>query len=173
MPELDLRYRLVGVDVDWESDLQQALVLVPVHVRLHHEGLAARRQTQGLDSSRLPEEIFDPDGCLARPARDNRDALGRAQVCLGMAVKRVDIPGWPFVGDIWMELEDVAEAPGGMTSRSATRSISETMWPLLSSSTLMWSFSRTRPSRTRATSDDGPSHQPKARQHRHGRAAQH
>ncbi len=36
--ELDLRRRLVGMDVDREGHLKQAVVLVPVDLGLHHQG---------------------------------------------------------------------------------------------------------------------------------------
>ena len=128
--ELDLRGRPVGVDINGERNLQKAVVLVPVHFSGNFQDLTAAGQPQRLDCPGGAEQVLDLDGGFFGAPKDHRDALRRTQVLAGVAIKRVDVPGRPFVGNVGVELEDDGRAaPGGTTSRPASRSHKETTWP--------------------------------------------
>jgi len=55
------------VHVDRESHLEQALVLVPVHIGLDHELPAAGGQAQDLGRPGAPEHVLEADGHLLGP----------------------------------------------------------------------------------------------------------
>ena len=113
VPELDLRGRPVGMDVDREGSLEQAVVFAPVHFGVNFEGLATPGQAQGLDGAGGAERVLDAYCGFFGPARQDGDALRRAQVLAGVAIKGVDVPGRPLVGDIRVELEHVGGRPRG------------------------------------------------------------
>ena len=122
--------RLVSVHVDGEGHLEQAVVLVPVHFGVNHQDPATGGQPQDLDGPGGAEGVLDLDGRFFGAAGQDRDALRRAPDPGGHGGKRRRRPRpatcWGSRGGAGGRLPT---APGGMTSRPASRSTNETMWP--------------------------------------------
>src|SRR5487761_1826511 len=111
--ELDLRGGAVGMYVDGNGHFQEALALVPVDLGLDDEGPAVGGQAEGLHGPGPTEDVLYLDDGFFGALGDSRYGLGRNEVCPGVAVKRVDVPGRPLVGEVGMELEDVPRGAGG------------------------------------------------------------
>src|SRR5262249_9905793 len=108
MPELDFRRGAVGVDVDRERRLEDLLDLMPVDLGLDVHAPAAGAEPDCLRDAGRAERALDPDSTDERPAVYHRDRVDRGEVAVLMPVVPVDGPGVPLVGQVGVELEEVA-----------------------------------------------------------------